>query len=269
MLSELKNYSIDNQEDSSGINSLLGNLMVKYWGLRSTSYSEQNMSQLFSDSRAKWEDFIFKKLENNKTLNILDIGTGPGFFAIISAFRGHSVTAVDVSEDMLNKAIINSKLAGVKIKFMKVGDTLPFKDETFDVILSRDVTWTLLEPEKQLMNWASKLKKGGRMLYFDSEWYYYLRNKELKRKWEVKKKEIEGRGGFTYRDAKKLEVIASKLPMTYIKRPLWDAEFWHKQKEFECYIETGLNPYIYNNKEQMQYECFPEFLVDVRRSKDE
>src|SRR5690606_24613086 len=100
-------------------------------------------------------------------------------------------------------------------------------------IISRDVTWTLTEPEKQLKHWAMKLKEGGTMLYFDSEWYYYLRNKEYREDWERKKKKIIENGGFVYEKATKLEKLAVNLPMTYKKRPLWDIEYWHRQKGFE------------------------------------
>ena len=52
------------------------------------------------------------------------------------------------------------------IDFVQVGRMLPFEDKSFDLIVSRDVTWTLTEPEKQLKHWAEKLKVGGTMLYF-------------------------------------------------------------------------------------------------------
>ena len=131
-------------------------------------------------------------------MNILDIGTGPGFFAIISALRGHRVTAADMSPDMLEKARENAEKTGADINFVQVGRTLPFEDESFDLIISRDVTWTLTEPENQLRHWADKLKKGGTMLYFDAEWYYYLRNGEYRRLWEEKRKGIIEKGGFVY-----------------------------------------------------------------------
>ena len=53
--------------------------------------------------------------------------------------------------------------------------------------------------------------------------------------------------------------------MTYKNRPLWDREYWAGQKGFTCEVYENLNSYVYNEKEQMQYELFPEFLTVVRR----
>ncbi len=239
--------------------------MTDYWKQRSLSYSKQNMDQLFSEKRAAWESLIFSQVNENKKLNILDIGTGPGFFAILSALRGHIVTAVDMSEDMLDKARHNSGLVGTDINFMQVGRLLPFEDGKFDLIMSRDVTWTLTEPEKQLRHWADKLKVGGTMIYFDAEWYYYLKDSAYRKDWEENRRKVISNGGFNYSKAGTLESLAADLPMTYKNRPLWDRNYWAGQTGFTCEIFENLNTYVYNETEQMQYELYPEFLTVVRR----
>lgn len=253
----------ESKPDTSSI--YLESQMNKYWQKRSDSYSGQNIAQFESSKRWAWESFIFNEIDESNPLRILDIGTGPGFFAILSALRGHSVTAVDMNKNMLMEARKNAEKAEALIDFMEVGHTLPFEDESFDLIISRDVTWTLTEPEEQLRHWASKLKKNGTLRYFDAEWYFYLRNSEYKRVWEDSKKRIISEDGFVYTESNKLEDIAISLPMTYKKRPEWDKVYWNKQRGFTFDIKTKLNPFVYNQKEQMQYELFPEFLVTVRR----
>ncbi|WHH56817.1 class I SAM-dependent methyltransferase [Petroclostridium sp. X23] len=47
-------------------------------------------------------------------------------------------------------------------------ENLPFEDESFDMVISRDMAWTLLEPERIMAEWRRVLKKGGRVLYFDA-----------------------------------------------------------------------------------------------------
>ncbi|MFH5834744.1 methyltransferase domain-containing protein [Proteiniclasticum sp. C24MP] len=239
--------------------------MTEYWGHRSESYSSQNMSQLFGEKKEVWENKIFSQIEEKKQMKILDIGTGPGFFAILCALRGHEVTAVDMSKDMIEKAKKNAHLAGAEIRFMEVGSRLPFDEASFDLIISRDVTWTLTEPEKQLKHWAMKLKPGGTMLYFDAEWYYYLRDENTKKQWEDRKEEIRRNGGYIYEKAVHLEAMAEKLPLTYVRRPLWDNAYWKGQDAFSCEILENLNGEIYSDIEQLQYDTFPEFLVSVRR----
>ena len=49
-----------------------------------------------------------------------------------------------------------------------------FEDESFDVIISRNLTWNLPHPEMAYKEWLRVLKKGGKLLNFDANWYGYL-----------------------------------------------------------------------------------------------
>ena len=81
---------------------------------------------------------ISKKLRNSapeeKALSCLDAGCGPGFFSILLAQEGHTVTAVDYSEEMLRRARDNFLEIGVEVSTLR-GDvqSLPFQDESFDI----------------------------------------------------------------------------------------------------------------------------------------
>ena len=194
--------------------------MNQYWDVRSESYSEMNRKQLSGDRRDAWEQMIFSHVEEDRSLKVLDIGTGPGFFAILAALRGHQVTAVDMNAEMLEQAQRNAQAAGADIRFVQVGHTMPFEENSFDLILSRDVTWTLTAPEEQLQDWGRLLKPGGRMLYFDAEWYYHLKNSQNRMDWESAKAQIWQQQGFpsTQRPARWRRLPAG-LPMTYEDRP--------------------------------------------------
>ena len=238
--------------------------MDAYWDERSSSYSELNRGQLYNGQREAWENVIFSHVKEDRKLKVLDIGTGPGFFAILAALRGHEVTAVDMNERMLLKAKENAREAGVSIQFQQVGHMLPFSEESFDLILSRDVTWALTCPEEQLKAWASLLKIDGKLLYFDAEWNYHLKNKESLEHWEKKKKEIEDARILFYPKAKALDEIAKTLPMTYKNRPAWDLEFWNTQG-YLCQAYENLNSQIFSQEEQIHYQAHPVFLVEVSR----
>ena len=95
--------------------------MNQYWDVRSESYSEMNRKQLSGDRRDAWEQMIFSHVEEDRSLKVLDIGTGPGFFAILAALRGHQVTAVDMNAEMLEQAQRNAQAAGADIRFVQVG----------------------------------------------------------------------------------------------------------------------------------------------------
>ena len=54
--------------------------------------------------------------------------------------------------------------------------------DSFDLIVSRNVIWNLEYPEEALAEWARVLAPGGRMVYFDANWYLYLYDEELRAK---------------------------------------------------------------------------------------
>ena len=56
-----------------------------------------------------WSAVIDGVLSHKTGLDVLDIGTGPGFFPIIMSKLGHRVTGVDSSVTMLDEAKENLK----------------------------------------------------------------------------------------------------------------------------------------------------------------
>ena len=239
--------------------------MDNYWNDRAKTYGEQNRGQLKNQLRNRWKQLILKMAPKNRSLNILDIGTGPGFFAILMAEEGHQVTAIDMNGNMLIEAKKNAKGYETQIQFLQVGETLPFQDESFDLVISRDVTWTLPFPENTMKHWFSKVKSGGWMLYFDANWYAYLKDEQEYKAYKRYRQYVEANDGFTYEKFDELEKIAYELPMTYRKRPEWDFEFWSNEGITNIVCQENLNNEIYTLKEQLQYAKQPEFLVYIQK----
>ena len=135
---------------------LLDNIQ-KYWDMRSETYSIQNREELMTEQN-KWIDKILPRLPQKKNMRILDIGCGPGFFSIMMAQHGYQVTGIDYSEQMLMHALENAKdiipdIAD-SITFRKMdAQNLEFEDNSFDVILSRNLTWGLEHPVKAYQEW--------------------------------------------------------------------------------------------------------------------
>jgi ubiquinone/menaquinone biosynthesis C-methylase UbiE len=74
---------------------------------------------------------------------VLDIGTGSGLLAIElakSKYGKHfDIYALDISQDMLNRAVANAKEAGVDSRIKLIHGTaasLPFPDDYFDLVMS-------------------------------------------------------------------------------------------------------------------------------------
>lgn len=108
---------------------------------------------------------LFSKCPSGAKL--LDVGTGTGFIALIAAECGLAVTAVDWSEPMMAHARKKAAAGGYNIRFI-LGETeeLPFDNETFDILASRHVIWTLADPPKIFREWFRVLKPGG-IVYAD------------------------------------------------------------------------------------------------------
>lgn len=172
---------------------------------------------------------------------------------------------MDLNAEMLEEARENAAIHQVSIEWIQIDGTLPFADETFDLILSRDVTWCQQEPEKTLLEWFRVLKKGGRMLYFDAEYYNYLQTEETLQKHRDYRRFVAENNGFVYAKANSLEEMAYNLPMTWRSRPVWDLTFWKEQGAAEIFCEEDLNDRIYSAMEQIQYGEFPEFLICVEK----
>ena len=71
-----------------------------YWNNRADGYSRVNQEELHSEQKEKWKEVLLEQLPKKEKdqVQILDIGTGPGFFAILLAEEGYQVTAVDYTD---------------------------------------------------------------------------------------------------------------------------------------------------------------------------
>ena len=148
----------------------LGEKIVSYWGNRAEGYSEYNREELAGD---KWQDWIAeikKQLPKKEKpeIRILDIGTGPGFFAVLLAQEGYQVTAIDCTAEMLAEAQANAGALAAQITWRQMdAQKLEFADESFNLVLSRNLTWVLEEPETAYAEWYRVLKPAGILLNFD------------------------------------------------------------------------------------------------------
>ena len=121
----------------------------KAWDAAAKEYRKIVESQLSSSDKDEWMRMVYENAPKKEKLRVLDIGTGPGFFSIAMSLDGHDVTGVDLSEGMLEVARMNAEEFGAKCDFLQMNaDRLYFESNTFDLILSRNVTWTIPDMEE-------------------------------------------------------------------------------------------------------------------------
>lgn len=120
------------------------------WGYRAKradSFFDLRCRELKSDKVGRWLDEISALIPCERNLNILDIGCGAGFFEVLLGKQGHSVTGIDLTEDMVDRTGRMIRLFGLGESKMKAvsmdAEKLDFPDGTFDVIINRNLTWTL------------------------------------------------------------------------------------------------------------------------------
>jgi SAM-dependent methyltransferase len=137
--------------------------ITAFWNTVAPVYeTPDNVAPAGTAGYAKWVEALRSVLPTPPT-RVLDVGTGTGFVARIAAELGHRVTAIDLSEGMLDASSAGD--CGLAITFA-VGDAVdpPFPAGSFDVVVSRSVLWTLRQPELAFRNWHKLLAPGGRMV---------------------------------------------------------------------------------------------------------
>ncbi|AMJ59884.1 class I SAM-dependent methyltransferase [Bosea sp. PAMC 26642] len=138
-----------------------------YWSMRSETFDSQPGHEIFSDDeRRAWLALFGRHLGDARAGRALDLASGTGVISLLLAELGYSVTGLDLSEAMLARA--RAKTAGKPIKLYAgdAEDTLE-AGESYDVVVTRHLVWTLPDPAAALREWFRVLKPGGRVAIVD------------------------------------------------------------------------------------------------------
>ncbi len=246
-----------------------------YWNHRAAGYSEVNWDELKGVQRKNWANLLNREIQQSfpdrkrEEINVIDIGAGPGFLSIVLAENGYSVTGIDYSEDMLEFAKQNMKKCGTDVDFCK-GDAqnLEFEDSSFDVVISRNLTWNLQDVETVYIEWIRVLKPNGLLLVFDANWYHYLNDEKCKNAYLLDRKKVSEKGFEDYNvgdNFDKMEEIASRLPMTTHSRPDWDANVLENLNVIAVDTIENVGDLVYSEKEKVNYASTPLFMIKAMK----
>ena len=127
----------------------------------------------------EYKYFVRKILRKGiRSGRVLDIGTGSGLLAIeLAKVKGShfNVIAIDISQNMIRKAIENAKRAGVgdRIKFLvSTAAALPFPDDSFDFVMSYASLHHWLEPVAVFNEVERVVKETGGVIIRDNKRVY-------------------------------------------------------------------------------------------------
>ncbi len=120
--------------------------------------------------RAAWDRVFELVLGDKRGLDALDAGCGTGFLSFELARRGHRVVGVDFAPAMLEEARRKAAAEKAAIRFEQAdAERLPFAAQSFDLVVSRHVLWTLPHPEAAIDEWIRVLRPGGRLVVVDGQ----------------------------------------------------------------------------------------------------
>ena len=239
----------------------------KYWTNRAEGYSQVNQEELAGENRYHWIRELEAQIPSGRKeeLEILDIGTGPGFFSILLAEKGYHVTAVDYTEAMLEEARKNAGALAGNIQFYRMdAQSLGFLDESFDVIVTRNLTWNLENPIQAYREWKRVLKPGGVLLNYDANWYHHLFDEEKRRAYEEDRQKVSAASledHYTCTDIDAMEEIARRVPLSRAMRPQWDEYVLNELGFSEVAVSMDVWEHVWSEVEKINYGSTPMFRI--------
>ncbi len=245
-----------------------------YWTGRACGYSEVNQAELESVQRRKWGECLRGEIARQfpdrppEDLRVLEVGTGPGFFAILLCESGYDVTAIDLTPAMLAEAKKNAgELAG-RIRFTEMSaEALEFEDASFDAVISRNLTWNLPHPDTAYAEWVRVLRPGGLLLNFDANWYAYLFDEKAQAAYDRDRLNSAAQGVWDQNVGENFDVmedIARRVPLSSIRRPAWDLEQLIRLG-LDAEADEKIWERVWSEEEKLNFSSTPLFMVRAVR----
>ena len=141
---------------------------------------------------------------------------------------------------------------------------LEFADESFDVVVSRNLTWDLEEPDRAYAEWMRVLRPGGILLNFDANWYAHLFDAGKREEYEADRRRAEERGvedHYVCTDVAAMEEIARQIPLSPVKRPEWDIRTLKKIGARSIRTDCRIWSRVWSEVEKINYASTPMFMV--------
>lgn len=245
-----------------------------FWTTRSDNYSNYVTEELATSRPEAWLHQIQNQVPQGGSLRILDAGCGPGFFSILLAKAGHRVTGVDGSAGMLAHARKNAEAQGVSPEFLEMDcQRLSFADNTFDLVLSRNVTHIFSDHRQVYAEWQRVLKPGGVLLIFDANWHLPYVEGPIRQEAIYREAECFRLYGSNFSGGDcPYEYIGSALhPENYralgdLHRPDFDVGILLGLGYQEVSFDRDVTGHLWSEKEKLMYHATPLFMVRAVKS---
>jgi len=137
------------------------------------------MTDLFTEKAKDWDvnemvlalssgigNAIIDNIDFNKSMHVMDFGAGTGLITSKVASQVDKITAVDVSQSMLDQLIAKEELKG-KVDAVCQDITSVSLDKEFDLIVSAMAMHHVEDTDKMLQSFAKHLKSGAQVALAD------------------------------------------------------------------------------------------------------
>lgn len=233
------------------------NRIIDYWSKRAGAFSAQRLREFTSEKHELWMNELGKYIPMDKPLNILDLGTGTGFLAFLLSAAGHRTTGIDLTESMIEEARETSAFLNIKADFHVMDAEVPhFADGTFDVLVSRNLTWTLPHLEVAYHAWHRLLKPGGILINFDADYCHESKNQQVPDNHAHKSIPTE--------IMLEYERLKDDLRPQQQLRPGWDKELLLKAGFHDVQIDVSVWERVYRDLDEF-YNPTPIFMIVAYR----
>ncbi len=227
--------------------------MTSYWTKRVASFSDLRMRELEGEKHLQWRAELEKYLPMDRSLKILDIGTGTGFFCFLLGEAGHKMTGIDLTEGMIAEAKATAARLHIPAEFLVMdAEKLDFESQTFDAIVTRNLSWQLPHLSDAYAEWHRVLKPGGILINFDAD---YCREKG-----DEPLPENHAHKSISTDMALEYERMKEELRPSQNPRPQWDVKLLEHLAFSEINVDESVWKRIYDKKDEF-YNPTPIFTL--------
>ena len=233
------------------------NRIVNYWTKRSHEFGELREKEQASETGQAWLAEITQNMpQTGNPLKILDVGCGTGMFALMLSAQGHEAVGIDLTEHMVLHARELAAKQHSSAKFYCMDAENPdFPDNTFDMVITRNLTWTLPHADQAYAQWFRILRSGGILLNFDADYGHDSCNKD-----NSALPPAHAHRSMPQEMLQECETIKTQLDISNKSRPSWDMELLHKVGYNEISADTGISSRIYKDCNEF-FNPTPMFLI--------